>query len=266
MSRLAMLLIVVCACAAPGAGEIRIFFTSSEEPYGLTNPALAFKPSMAVTSDDGLPNYSNNVDAYHYQVAAFPTYRPNHVPWTMDGFFYIWLQFGPGEAPNAFLHQLCLGVRAEYGDFSGVETCFYKMDSLGIPGVKGKRWAGPSNEADNYASFRQNPQLLVAGTPANRLAWGLNNHAPVGANPNNLYHAGGAIGGDGNRIYLLGAVKTWWPGIYDAFITTFDDEYQIMVDGVVRSPADVVLGSFEFDPAEPASLVLLSLLMALRRR
>lgn len=247
----ALVVVALLAAVAVANAEIRIWFTSSAEPYGLTNPALAFQPSAAITSDDNppdplLPDYTNNLDVYTgaeiYKVGAFPTYTPGYVP-TIDTskneFAYIWLQFGPGEVANAFLHQLSIGIQGP-GGFTGVKTAYYKVDNLGDSARSGKRWAGPSTEVDNYASFRQNPQLLVAGTPASKLAWGLNNHAPsfAGVQPYNLYNAGGAIGGAGNRIYLLGAVKGD-PGtnaLYNAFITTFDNEYQLLVDGVVRSP------------------------------
>lgn len=266
MSRYLLAIVVFAGLVAPASAEIRIWFTSSNEPYGLTDPGLAFKPSVAVTTDD--PDYSNNVDGDYYHVAAFPTYStaiPTIDPFVGE-FAYIWLQFGPGEAEDAFLHELGIGIRKASGPFAGVETSFYLMDNRGIPGVNTKRWAGPASELDDFASFRQNPQLLAAGTPGNPLGLGLRNLAT--SDPYNLYYAGGPVGPPTNRIYLLGAARPHVGnyGLFSAAITTFDNEFQMFVNGVVRDPASVVLGSFEYPIPEPATALTLMVLGLFRRR
>lgn len=274
MARLIVLVVIVVS-GVSAAAEIRIWATAGDQPYGLDNPNLVFQPSQAITSDDYWEqNYSNNFDCYYYHVQSFPTYSPATPAIDAGEFVYIWLQFGPGETQNAYLHQLELGIRNPDGAFADVETCYYKVDHLSHyflpPGGSGRRWMGLSTEANNYASFRQNPQLLVAGTPANHLAWGLTNDGPAAAKPHNLYYAGGPMDGVANRIYLLGAARpTGGAGLYQMEITTFANEYQLIVDGVSRSPASVVLGGFNYDDGnapEPAGLGLFGLLAVLARR
>lgn len=272
MFRLLPAMVALGACLAYATGEIRIWCTPSYEAYGLTNPNLAFKPSLAITSDDNAGDYRNNFDADFYEVAAFPTYSLVPPILGPGDYAYIWVQFGPGEGANARLHQMGLGVRRDGAtEFGGVDTCYYKMDNLGDPrpAYAGKRWANPSIEEDNHATFRQNPQLLVAGGLGSNI-WGLGNFPPDGPIlPCNLYYPGADIPGPGDRIYLLGAVRPQADapeGTYRLAITTFDNEFQLFVDGVARDPSSVVLGSIQYIVPEPASLALWWVVSLIRRR
>lgn len=60
MSRAAAALLVAAAIPAACA-RIQYFLTSSAQPYGLTDPALAFDPTL-----------DTQTDSYYYAVSAFP--------------------------------------------------------------------------------------------------------------------------------------------------------------------------------------------------
>ncbi|MCK4340197.1 MAG: hypothetical protein KAY37_00550 [Phycisphaerae bacterium] len=221
MKRL-MCVLSVCFLVTTAVAEYRIFFTAAREGYGLTKgfypaghpqagePWLIDNPSTAITSDDYIPDYSNNTDVYSgdYVLTAGPCYMTGGYnlqdcdnPAVGDEWFYIWGQFF-GEDTGDVLHSasMCLVDCATGEEATNLEAFWYKVDNMAPPlGVR--RWDGGSTEADNYSTFRNTCQSLVAVS-----AYGIKNQGGTGGSNWNLY-TGGPQDGDSGRVSLLGAVR-----------------------------------------------------------
>ncbi|MCK4343011.1 MAG: PEP-CTERM sorting domain-containing protein [Phycisphaerae bacterium] len=262
--RRALVIAATLAIVAAAQAEYRIWFTAAYETMGLTNPNLIDNPSTAITSDDDVPDYSNNTDVYSgdYVLAGAPCYMTGEYnmqdcnnPEIGDEWFYIWGQFY-GEDTGALLSSATLNVVDCYGaSATCVEVFWYKVDNMASPlGVK--RWDGASTEADNYSTFRNLNQDLVA-------AYGIKNQGGTGGNWN-LY-TGGPQDGDCGRVSLLGALRLTdaCPGGVCTIDVPLDGNGDplFVIDGVPTMP---IVGAFICP--EPASLLLMGLAGLLLRR
>lgn len=144
------LLVAVAAAAgfASSAGAtIRFFFTGSSQPYGLTNSALAFQPTLG-----------QQQDAASYQVAAFlPLEAWGQIPsinWHAGEFAYVWVRFH-NEPNNRKLQGLWLDQ-----DDAPTAIAHYIMDDLNGAHAA-KRWDG-AYTLPEAPEFRMDPQILPA--------------------------------------------------------------------------------------------------------
>ncbi len=306
--RKAIVLLAALSLAVAANAEVRLFFTAStadgyipgtmDPAPGLMNRDLWDNPSQAITSDDQVPDYTNNLDGNHYGIENWPVYdgsTPTIDPLGADGiagtgddeFVYMWIQFYD-ENDNIKLFSATLDVAGPAGD--DVNPVYYKFDNRGNNNLK--RWDGASTEADNYATFRQDPQNLTAVT-----AYGVVNkpstaqHFPAGpdlwghifSNPDtwNGFNADGTadfyttpnptepppLQGDAARIGLFSSYQPMVEGTYTINIPLEDPDDAntplFVIDGV--GPVMPTIGSFVVIP-EPASLLLVGLAGLLIRR
>lgn len=175
---------------------VRLFFTSSLQLYGLTNPALAFQPTEG-----------SYTDAAHYQVAEFPPLeawdQTPTIDWSAGEFAYIWVRFHQ-EANN----RRIAGVRLDH-DESPEEVAYYIMDDWnGDHGAK--RWDGAYSLPD-APQFKMDPQVLSAGQ-----ATGIVNRSSAVENWN-LYT-------NVTRTALLGAVRYETNGVRGAVALTWPQD------------------------------------------
>jgi hypothetical protein len=261
-----LVIVALCGVVAMANAEYRIWFTGTSG-VGLTNPQYIGNPSQAITSDDDVPNYANNLDVYggFYAVNNFPNYPghgSNYTTATCDEWVYIWGQFYNETGGTKVFSAVLQFVDAATGDLVDcVEPVWYKVDDMGFPGGARERWDGASTEADNYSTFRMNPQSLTAVT-----ANGMKNVGAVGNEQWNLYSAG-AQDGIGGRIHLLGAVRCTdlcCPGTYTIQVPTDVNGDPLFVISPAN-PTWPIIGSFTCVP-EPASMLLLGLAGLLIRR
>lgn len=172
--------IAAAGCLASSAGAVvRFLFTGSAQPYGLTNPALAFQPTMG-----------QQQDAASYQVAAFPPLEAwGEIPainWPAGEFAYVWVRFH-NEADNRKLQGLRLDQDGDPAD-----VAYYIMNDLDGPNAD-RRWDGAYTMPD-APEFRMDPQILAAVS-----GYGIRNRA-TDVDAWNLYdHV--------TRTALLGAVR-----------------------------------------------------------
>ena len=304
-SAILMASVLLVLTTEAGAGEIRAFFTASRvdgklpnstAAGGATAPGLLQTAavwnhvSFAVTSNDSSGMYTDNKDysstvaTQRFRISTFPTYStsvpsifPNGfdgIPGTSDDeFVYMWVQFYNESVPG--IRSWRPGIfNTTFNSYNGVNATWYKQDNMGGGSVTGnKRWANASTEADNYAAFRNNPQMLDAGTNigipnaplddngeayTNRFGWNLYQSDIQGsANyPDLLYRDDGTH----TRIALVGAFQPTDCGVYT---TTLSGELDCF--GTVAN-SDFVSGSFAFPIPEPASLLLVGVLALARRR
>jgi hypothetical protein len=146
-------LLVVTLAAGFGAADaravMRVFFTSSAQPYGLTNPSLALQPTLA---------FGTATDAAFYQIGAFPPLdawgQTPTINWQAGEFAYIWVRFS-GEANNRKLQRVYVDL-----DDGAADVAYYVMnDTDGANGAR--RWDGGYTSPD-APEFKQDPQDLLA--------------------------------------------------------------------------------------------------------
>ncbi len=258
----ALVIVAILGMVAVANGEYRLWFTGTQG-LGLSNTALISHPSQAITSDDTVPNYTNNQDAYAgYNPVTFPNYTTTGAgqnctnPLMATGWAYIWGQFY-GEANGAKIITANMEIRncLDNSLFPG-DVVWYKMDQKGQPGAR-KRWDGASTEADNYATFRNAAQTLVAVTA--------NGIVNVGASNNtenwNMWSKGANDGATG-RISLIGAVNytSACHGAYTFVIPLSGGTPNFVISSVPTWP---IVGAIM---PEPASMLLISLAGLLIRR
>jgi hypothetical protein len=265
----ALVILGMAALVASANAGIRFFFTTNLQPYGLTNAANALKPSAAITSNDDVPDTSDNQDYTSGAYAAtFPTYSATVPTIDLDtnpgGFVYLWMQFyndGNADASSKFLS----------GEFlitgGPVNPVYYRGDDLG--GLHGsKLWDGASTEADNYSTFRQNPQTLAAITAAGIVNSSFGSQSYT--DEDDVQHrsplwTGGSIGT--GRMALLGAIQPLGVGTYH-FDNTFAADTSstvVLVRAGSNTPVDIAGIDFTVTP-EPASMALMALAGLLIRR
>ncbi len=256
MLRRVCLVAVVCMLVPAALSDVRIFFTKSSDPYGLTKPQNAFAPSFGAGLDAAEFDVDENPLDPPLAVAAFPTYRPavSHTDPTRE-FLYVWVQFYSTGAPgdpnylpvNGTLVSLTLAVHA-----SPDAIAWYRVDnSNSIDGLK--RWGGAAT-APNYPEFRQLNQDLNSGA-----AYGIMNSST--ANPTQLW-SGGSNNGTSGRIALLGAIKPSFADVVTFRVTAPQATYRTP-DGSTYPVATSVASWFI---PEPASVLLLGLAGPLMRR
>jgi hypothetical protein len=248
----ALLGLVASASAADG----RVFVTGSLEPYGLTKPANALRPTFSTVD-------VNNVDydAYdfyngHYVVSAFPpsTYDSSGVKeirCDQGEFAYIWIQFDASVPKSSKINGLQIGIVRDGTVHPTPVSAFYLCNDMQGDSAR-KRWNGTATPPNYPELSGNNVQSLLAIT-----AYGVQKVSA--AQPDQLYNgiAAGAIA-------LLGAVNlTPWCG--DGKIYTL----QVELSNFENYPgASGIFGSAQFKAVpEPASLLLLTLAgWAVRRR
>ncbi|MCK4340852.1 MAG: hypothetical protein KAY37_03920 [Phycisphaerae bacterium] len=261
----ALVIVALLAVVGMASAEYRVWFTAASAEMGLTNMDLIDNPSTAITSDDTVPDYSNNTDVYSgdYVLAGAPCYMTGEYnlqdcdnPEVGDEWFYIWGQFY-GEDTGALLFSIswCLVDCATMQEATNLDAVWYKVDNMASPmGVK--RWDGASTEADNYSTFRNTCQNLTAVT-----AYGIKNQGGHTGDWN-LY-TGGAQDGDCGRVSLIGAVRITDgnPGPYTLDIPLDANGDPLFV--ISNVPTMPIIGAFT---PEPCSLLLLGLGGLLIRR
>jgi hypothetical protein len=142
-----VLVLVAGLGVADACAVVRIFFTSSAQPYGLTDPSLAFQPTEGSQTDPAF-----------YQVSAFPPLdaweQTPAIDWQAGDFAYVWLRFHQ-ETNNRKIN----GVRLELDDVPA-DIAYYVMDDLaGDNGTK--RWDAPNTMPD-APEYRMDLQILRA--------------------------------------------------------------------------------------------------------
>jgi hypothetical protein len=225
----AMLTLTVLASA-----DVRLFFTTSADPYGLDNGAWALTPTSGTHRD-----YSDGY--YTVAPARFPPVQippPEPQVWCSNGdWAYLWLRF-EGEPKNAKINGLMVALSG----LAPTNLAYYLCDDT--DGVGLKRWDGVATPPD-YPEFRQNPQTLVAVTDH-----GLVNNSFD--EPYNLYQGT-------SHTVPLGAF-------------TFGDQVGQITGQITNinyasgATPTVVGGSAWINIPEPVSAGLLALLLLLRRR
>ena len=143
-------IVVALAFVSSAQAVIQIFFTNSSQPYGLTNPSLAFEPTQAYPPAPA-------IDSTYYQAAAFPPISAwGEVPEIdVDAgeFAYIWARFS-NEPTNVKIQGIHLGL-----SLMPTQIAYYIMND--VDGLSGKRrWDGAYTTG--APEFRLNPQIMAA--------------------------------------------------------------------------------------------------------
>jgi len=161
-----MLAGVVCAGAT-----VRVFITSSAEPYGLDDRTLSCTPTWIDEEDP--PHEGQDCD--HYQVTGFPPFDyPSGTCGNGTGLIcpgdcndpftggYIWLQF-QNEPDGARINGLVILVRECASDVPAtcVYPTYYVLNDRFNSGYK--RWDGTATPPE-YAEWHRNPWPGVAVT------------------------------------------------------------------------------------------------------
>jgi hypothetical protein len=256
--RKALALLGVLAVVGVASATVRLFVTSSSDPYGLENNANHATPTVS-SVDAGGSNF-NTYDYYSPDFGPGPlrpgAYPPSASPSGTDAspvqipagsWGYIWLQF-QNEPAGAHIPELVVLITdpsSPDGLAHNVYTTYYLCNNVGTTG--NKRWNGTATPP-GYPEWHNNQETMVAVT-----AYGIKNLVP--ALPEQLW-SGSALG----RIALLGAVDAPADGsIYHIDITLLG-----YTDTTMPTPS-VAGGVFQFAP-EPTSLILLGLTGLLIRR
>lgn len=143
------------AAIVPASATIEIFFTSSNEPYGLTDPNLAFMPTLDIPSSS-----STGADYQSYALQS-PTDAPEFravTYYTPGEWLYIWLRFD-NEPNGKTVPGLELTVSSIY---DVADIACYVMDNEGLDGANERRWSGVA--PDQFWQYWANPVILAAIT------------------------------------------------------------------------------------------------------
>lgn len=267
MLRRVCLAAVLCMLVPAALSEVRIFFTSSVQPYGLTKPMNALGPSFGAGLDAATEDADGNPVDPPLQVAAFPTYSTAipYVDVAQGDFVYVWVQLystgavgTPTNLPTAgTLFSMTLSVQGNPSD-----VAWYCVNNSNGDGRK--RWEGAATPPDYPEFSNKLMQNLSAVT-----AYGIKNSST--ADPTQLW-SGGSNNGTTGRIALLGAIK---PSLADEgrFGITVALEQGTGAPLVAYRPptgspypVTTVSGQYEVFPAEPASVALLGLAVLMLRR
>lgn len=209
-------LLVALAMAATAGATVRVFVTTSSDPYGLEDDANHMVPTVSTVYANGV-----NVNGYDYwadydgtlpgplRPGSFPPVdapsgTPGNPVTIVDGdFAYIWLQF-QSEPNGAVINGVRVVIR-ELGqtDPAPVSPTYYVCNNMSNL-IGDKRWDGTATPPD-YPEWHNNSQMMVA-----IVARGLRNLAAD--LPWNLWQGS-------SRIALLGAVEGLAAGtIYEILI------------------------------------------------
>lgn len=176
---LAMTIALGTVSNAPAA--MQFFLTSSAQPFGLTDPNLAFLPTVSFTQP---------YDSAFYHVAAFPPlsafYETPVINWYLGQFAYIWGRFVDEPATRKIQ-----GLHID-NDWAPEDVAYYILNDANGP-AGAKRWDGTYTPPD-APQFRQDPQILAAVS-----AYGVRNR-DVPGDEWNLYDYS-------TQTFLLGAIS-----------------------------------------------------------
>jgi hypothetical protein len=267
MLRRVCLAAVLCMLVPAALSDVRIFFTNSSDPYGLTKPQNAFAPSFGAGLDAATEDADGNPVDPPLQVAAFPAYS-TAIPWpdpSRAEFVYIWIQLystgslgDPTYLPtNGTLFSMTLSVQGNPSD-----VAWYCVNNSNGDGRK--RWEGAATPPDYPEFSHATMQNLTAVT-----AYGIKNASA--ADPTQLW-SGGANNGTTGRIALLGAIR---PGPDDLgfFGITVAIEQGTGAPLVAYRPTSgspypvtTISGQYMAGIPEPASVALLGLAVLMLRR
>jgi hypothetical protein len=248
--------VFVLSVAALARADVRLFVTTSSDPYGLEDPANAFLATVSTVYANGV-----NVNGWDYwadhdgtipgpiRPGIFPPAdaptgtAANPIEILPGDFAYVWLQY-QNEPKGVRINGLEITVR-EFGTTTPapVTTNWYLCNNTSNL-IANKRWDGPATPP-GYPEWHGNPQTFAAIT-----AYGLQNLATN--LPWNLWNGI-------SRTALLGAIQASADGKL----------YELKLPEICYfAPtgwAQMAGGVFQFVP-EPASGLLLALAAALARR
>jgi hypothetical protein len=233
---------------ATASASVRVFVTSSADPYGLTIPANHNQPTFSDVDAVG-----NNLNAYDYYNGSFvcAAYPPIDAPSGTDlvpvqispgDFAYIWLQFRD-EPKGAKINGLKVQI---FGPGGFTPTYYVQNDMLG--NIAQKRWDGTATPP-GYPEWHNNPQTMVAIT-AKGIVNGNDDDAMMFDNQSGTNPRTG--------VALLGAIDFTEAGIYHMNI--IDISYGTPPNPLVNGAV------FGYDIPEPASVLLLGVASLLIRR
>lgn len=248
--RTAWIIAISLSLATFAAADVRVFVTPAQAGYGLTDPALAFTPTLSTVLPTG--EDINPYDFYYYTCDSYPPVdapsggRTDPVWLAGDDFGYVWLQFR-GEPKGCRINGLQITIR-EVGQAepaADIASCWYVLN-----GGFRKRWDGPATPPD-YPEWHNNPQSLGCTT-----AGGIVN---LGDDGPMLFKSQGSSGWNRTGVALLGTVSD-----LSAMV-----KYEILITGISYATGEtpeVSGGVFGLLP-EPTSLMLLALAgLVIRRR
>lgn len=246
-----LIVVAMIALAASASAKVQFFITKNTDGYGLTNPALAFDPTMDLQND-----------SYHYAVGTFPpTTDPPPIPSINPNageFGYLWIRFYDDVA-GAKVQGIHIGYQrggAWITPGGGNEFAYYVCNDIAVQGGTKKRWDGPATPPDD-PEFKTNPQVLAAVT-----AEGIINAKT--ASEWNLFSGNQGTPPPAIRTALLGAVK-FEPGNYDVTLALGSLGFKYAGTSEPLPPGIQFFGATIVP--EPAGLLLLGLAsLAIRRR
>ncbi|MBP7747396.1 MAG: PEP-CTERM sorting domain-containing protein [Phycisphaerae bacterium] len=248
--RTALIIAGSLSLATFALADVRIFVTPAQAGHGLTDPTLAFTPTLSTVLPSG-----EDINAYDFYYYACHSYPPVDAPSgttadpirLVDGDFgYVWLQFR-GEPKSSKINGLQITIR-EVGQSepaADIATCWYVLN-----GGFRKRWDGAATPP-SYPEWHNNPQTLACTRAYGIVNSGDDAHMLFDHQTDGPYYSG---------VTLLGSV-------YDlpAMI-----KYEILITEIsyASGEAPEVSGGvfWRFVP-EPTSLMLLVLAgLVIRRR
>lgn len=180
--------LVLLATATSASAAVEIFFSGSNSDYRLTNPDVAFKPTIDWPDPPPIIPPDPGYSAYQLYNGA-PAFGNVAIDFTSGEWLYIWLKFN-GEPNNVTIQGLSLAVAPAD---KVVRLAYYVMDNEDYDGADQKRWDGEVATGQ----FTTNPVILAAVT-----AKGLKN-----SNIGGLMHDPLWVGPGGIRTALIGAVQ-----------------------------------------------------------
>jgi hypothetical protein len=162
----ATVFLLMLACTVSASATVRVFVTSSDEPYGLDDRAISCMHAWT---------YPEGVDCDHFQVSSFPPADypsgscGNGTGLVCPGFCgepfiggYIWLQF-QNEPAGAKINgvQVMISECDTWTPATCIYPTYYLMNNIANGGYK--RWDGTGIPPD-YTEWHDNPWVGVALT------------------------------------------------------------------------------------------------------
>ncbi len=150
----ATVLLLMLACIVSASATVRVFVTSSDEPYGLDNRAISCLPTWS---------YPAGHDCDYFQVTTYPPAdHPAEASLVCPGVCdepyiggYIWLQF-QNEPKGVKINGLQVTITPPG---ACLYPTYYLVNDMASSGYK--RWDGTATPPD-YPEWHNNPQTMVA--------------------------------------------------------------------------------------------------------